>query len=102
MSTFFSRTSADSARKQDGNANAAHSLRLSELSPGEYGRVVSYRPGPSLIRGALLSMGLTPGTVFQIIRIAPLGDPVEIRVRGSSLTLRDGEAAVLQIERADP
>jgi ferrous iron transport protein A len=44
-------------------------------------------------------MGLTPGAEFVVTRYAPLGDPVEIRVRGFSLTLRRDEAAALQVEK---
>ncbi|OBS08522.1 Ferrous iron transport protein A [Acidihalobacter prosperus] len=44
-------------------------------------------------------MGLTLGAEFTVTRLAPLGDPVEIRVRGSALTLRKDEAAALRIER---
>ena len=46
-------------------------------------------------------MGLTPGTAFEITRIAPLGDPVEIFVRGYSLSLRRHEALALDVERLD-
>jgi ferrous iron transport protein A len=44
-------------------------------------------------------MGLTPGTEFSITRFAPMGDPVEIKLRGFALTLRKDEAAILQIEK---
>ncbi|NOS73271.1 MAG: ferrous iron transport protein A, partial [Methyloglobulus sp.] len=47
----------------------------------------------------LLAMGLTPGTEFSITRFAPMGDPVEIKLRGFALTLRKDEASVLQIEK---
>ena len=79
-----------------------HTPRLSDFMPGEYGRVVAYRRGDFGLRGTLLAMGLTPGTTFRVVRIAPLGDPVEIQVRGSSLTLRSAEAAVLMMERVEP
>jgi ferrous iron transport protein A len=44
-------------------------------------------------------MGLTPGTPFSITRFAPMGDPMEIKIRGFSLTLRRDEAAALLIEK---
>jgi ferrous iron transport protein A len=47
-------------------------------------------------------MGLTPGTEFTVIRVAPLGDPVEIRVRGFHLSLRKQEADTLIVEEIDP
>ena len=46
----------------------------------------------------LMEMGLTPGTEFTVTKVAPLGDPVEIRVRGSRLCLRKSETAVLSLE----
>jgi ferrous iron transport protein A len=44
-------------------------------------------------------MGLTPGTEIRVTRLAPLGDPVEVEVRGYSLSLRKDEAEVLQVQR---
>jgi ferrous iron transport protein A len=44
-------------------------------------------------RPRLMEMGLVPGTKIELVRFAPLGDPVEIRVRGYHLTLRKHEAA---------
>lgn len=49
-------------------------------------------------RQKLLAMGLTPGTEFTITRLAPMGDPIEIRVRGFALSLRKAEAAALMTE----
>jgi ferrous iron transport protein A len=45
-------------------------------------------------------MGLLPGTRVQFIRRAPLGDPVEISVRGALLSLRDQEAVLIQVDPA--
>ncbi|MDR2625733.1 MAG: ferrous iron transport protein A [Zoogloeaceae bacterium] len=52
-------------------------------------------------RQKLLSMGLTRGVEFQVTRQAPMGDPVEISVRGFSLSLRKDEAAALLVEWAN-
>jgi ferrous iron transport protein A len=52
-------------------------------------------------RQRLLSMGLTPGTEFLVTRVAPMGDPVEISLRGFSLSLRRDEAAMLLVEPVD-
>lgn len=76
-------------------------LNLGTLEVGQSGRILGYEPGGRAYRGKLLSMGLTPGTHFTVTRQAPLGDPVEIEVRGFKLSLRKGEAAALQIERVD-
>ncbi|MDV3349841.1 FeoA family protein [Leptothoe sp. LEGE 181152] len=74
------------------------SLTLSDLKVGQSGRVLGYQPGSQTYRGKLLSMGLTPGAQFVVVRQAPMGDPMEINVRGMHLSLRKGEAAVLQVE----
>ena len=74
-------------------------LALGELSVGERGRVVGLHRGDRTYRERLLSMGLTPGTEFTIVRAAPLGDPVEIAVRGYAISLRKGEAQLLRVER---
>lgn len=75
-------------------------LRLQDLSAGESAEVTGYKPGEAGYRDRLLAMGLTRGTPFTVIRVAPLGDPVEIDVRGFSLSLRKTEADVLLVRRA--
>ena len=78
------------------------SIRLSELQPGETAKISGYCRGSNkAYRQRLLSMGLTPNTSFQLVRRAPLGDPVEIRIRNFSLSLRQHEASILLIERED-
>jgi ferrous iron transport protein A len=72
---------------------------LKELGVGEHARVAGFAKGEPGYRHRLLTMGLTPGTPLTVTRVAPLGDPVEIEVRGYSLSLRRDEAAVLHIER---
>ncbi len=76
----------------------AHHLR--ELSVGERGRVIGLNRGDRGYRERLLAMGLTPGTEFTVLRLAPLGDPIELSVRGTSVSLRRGEAELLKVERA--
>lgn len=69
----------------------AGSLPLSALAPGTGGKVTEIKvPGAS--RPRLMEMGLLIGTSVELVRFAPLGDPVEIKVRGYHLTLRRHEA----------
>jgi ferrous iron transport protein A len=75
--------------------------RLREIAIGAKGRILGYESTNRCYKRRLLSMGLTPGTEFKIIRHAPLGDPTEIKVRGFSLTLRKDEADALCIEKVD-
>lgn len=72
---------------------------LATFKSGETGRVMNLSHSNPLYRQKLLSMGLTPGTHFLVRRVAPLGDPIELAVRGYSLSLRKSEADVLQVER---
>lgn len=74
-------------------------MQLSEMKIGNKGRIIKIKPGESLYRHRLLALGLIPGTEFKISHIAPLGDPIEICVRGFSLALRKKEANILQIEQ---
>lgn len=71
---------------------------LRDLAVGSIGRVVGYEKAARGYRGKLLAMGLTPGTEFTVTRHAPLGDPVEILVRGFKLSLRKDEANALFVE----
>lgn len=84
-------------RTEPGGA-AARGRRLWDLAPGERARVVGLAAGASAYRAKLLAMGLLPGTVIELVRSAPLGDPMELRVRGYGLSLRRAEAAVLELE----
>lgn len=72
---------------------------LKDLSVGERARVLGFAEGSSAYRRKLLSMGLTPGVEISITRVAPMGDPIEIRVRGFALSLRKAEAEALTVER---
>jgi ferrous iron transport protein A len=78
------------------------SISLGNMNVGDRGRVAGFAAGSKSYRRKLLAMGLTPGTEFTVSRYAPLGDPVEIRVRGFSLSLRKDEAAALLVEEAAP
>ena len=77
-------------------------LHLGALAVGQSGRIMGYEKGSRAYREKLLAMGLTPGTHFTVTRQAPLGDPIEIEVRGFKLSLRKGEAATLQVEPVTP
>lgn len=74
-------------------------LNLKMLTVGDTGKILGFDPSGKSYRKRLLAMGLTPGTEFTITRFAPLGDPVEIKIRGFSLSLRKNEAASLLIEK---
>jgi len=74
-------------------------INLKNLAVGDGGKIVGFDKTGKAYRKRLLAMGLTPGTEFSVTRFAPMGDPVEIKLRGFALTLRKDEAAILQIEK---
>ena len=70
---------------------------LSESPIGERGKVTAVN-GEGAIRRRLFDMGITPGAEVYLRKKAPLGDPIEIALRGYELTLRKAEAAHVEIE----
>lgn len=72
---------------------------INELKVGDRAKVAGFTDTGRGYRRKLLTMGLTPGTEIAIARVAPMGDPVEVRVRGFSLSLRKEEAAALNVEK---
>ncbi len=65
--------------------------RLSELKPGEIGFIESIGE-KGTFRQHLIDMGMIPGTQVNVIRFAPLGDPIQISIRGYELGIRKSEA----------
>lgn len=76
---------------------SADSQSLASLQVGRTA-IVSEIKVPLENRGRLLEMGLLVGTPVELIRFAPLGDPVEIKVRGYHLTLRKHEAEQIWVK----
>lgn len=74
-------------------------ITVRELSPGQTATVAGYDTSDPHYRSKLLSMGLTRGTQLRLVKVAPLGDPVEIEVRGYRLSLRKSEAQALLLKR---
>jgi Fe2+ transport system protein FeoA len=73
------------------------SRSLAEIPLGRTAKVTSVA-GPRAFRRRLLEMGLIPGTDVKVITIAPLGDPLQIEVRGGQWSIRRNEAAQIMIE----
>ena len=72
-------------------------LTLKHIRPGYKARVVKVRGGGA-IRRRLMDMGISPGVMLEVKRVAPLGDPVEVRLRGYNLSLRKNEADSIDVE----
>ena len=71
-------------------------IPLSELLPGQRARLVS-PPDGQLIGRRLQDLGFVPGTLLEVVRRAPLGDPVEIEIRGYRLCLRLEQLSDLRV-----
>ena len=73
---------------------------LDQLKPGDAGTVTQLNAEGQL-RSRLMDMGMITGTQVTMIRKAPLGDPLEVEVRGYSLSLRKKEARLVSLEMAE-
>lgn len=74
-------------------------LTLADLHVGDEATVIGYSVGDPGYRMKLLALGLTRNTPFKIVKAAPMGDPVEIELRGYRLSLRKLEATSIQVQR---
>lgn len=74
-------------------------MQFKDMKVGDSARIAGYEDSVSAYRRKLLSLGLTPGTELRITRQAPMGDPVEIAVRGFAMSLRKAEADALTLEK---
>lgn len=73
---------------------------LNKMVPGQTGTVVGYADDSPIVR-RLTELGLVPGRRVHYLRDAPLRDPLQIQVGGSSLSLRHSEASLVAIELDD-
>lgn len=74
-------------------------MTMADLKVGEMARISGYMFGNAAYRAKLLALGLTHGTSVKLVNQAPLGDPIELAVRGYHLSLRREEAKVVRVER---
>jgi ferrous iron transport protein A len=75
--------------------------RLSELEPGDKGIVIRIG-GSSSIRRRMMDMGVVRGAEISVVRVAPLGDPVEFEIKDYNLSLRRREAEYVYVELEEP
>lgn len=71
-------------------------MTLRDLKPGQ-GGIVSSLGAKGPMKRRIMDMGVTPGVEIRVIKVAPLGDPVEVTVRGYELSLRKEEAAQIEM-----
>lgn len=78
----------------------AGELSLAKLPIGAQARVIAVKGGGAITR-RLMEMGVVPGAPVRVIKAAPLGDPIEVRVRGYHLALRRTEAQTISVVAGD-
>ena len=76
-------------------------MLLSELEPGQ-NAIVESVGGSGAIRRHLLDMGLTPNALVTLQKVAPMGDPIELEIRGYTLTIRKEDAAKIEVTEDMP
>ena len=70
---------------------------LADLGLAQRARVTDVS-GAAPLRRRLMEMGVLPGTMLEVVRVAPMGDPIEVRVRGYALSLRRADARAISVE----
>ncbi len=75
---------------------------LEDLAPGQSGTILSIANKSGTVKRRLVDMGLTPGTEVKVTKIAPLGDPIEVTLRGYELSLRKADAAQIVMGQPRP
>jgi DtxR family Mn-dependent transcriptional regulator len=88
--------SLEGIRERKGRV-VGETMLLSELAPGTKAKIVKIN-GNGETRRRIVDMGMTPGTLIVVERIAPLGDPMEVKVKGYHLSLRMVEAGTVDVE----
>lgn len=76
-------------------------MTIREMRAGQAAEITGYRAGNAAYRAKLLALGLTRGAHLRLVNVAPLGDPVELEVRGFHLSLRRDEAEVLKVKEVE-
>lgn len=71
-------------------------LKLTDLPHGQDARVKNVQ-GSSRVSKRLMELGVVPGVALQVVKSAPFGDPIEVRLRGYSLAMRRSEADAIEI-----
>lgn len=72
-------------------------MTLDKLAIGQSAKIIAVG-GEGSLRNRLIDMGLIPQTTVMLRKVAPMGDPIEIRLRGYELTLRKEDASVITVE----
>ena len=71
-------------------------MTLNDIKPGQTATIVRLC-GEGAVKRRIMDMGLTKGTQVTVCKVAPLGDPIELAVRGYELSIRKDEAAAIEV-----
>ncbi len=91
----FQKKQVDDQRGEAGKKMTATSL--DKMKPGQKGKIVRVR-GAGAVSRRLVDMGVVRGTTVEVIKVAPLGDPIEVKLKGYNLSLRKEEATGISVE----
>ncbi|MBO0476023.1 ferrous iron transport protein A [Vagococcus sp. DIV0080] len=83
---------------KDSGEKRSQTVSLNTLKPGEVG-TISHITGQNILKRRLMDMGMTQGTPIKLVKVAPLGDPMELKIRGYQLSIRKSDAELIFIER---
>lgn len=87
----------EEVKKKQEQGGAKMTIPLRELKPGQKGKILAVKSKGELGK-RIASMGITPGAMVEVKRVAPLGDPIDIKVKGYHLSLRKEEAGGITVE----
>ena len=71
---------------------------LANASTGDSCVVLNIEPEPAELKSRLYALGVIPGSRLKVLRFAPLGDPMQVRIGGSYLSIRKAEADIISVE----
>ncbi|MCY4171805.1 MAG: FeoA family protein [Bacteroidetes bacterium] len=74
-------------------------MTLQDLQPGESGKILEFES--SVRSERLMEMGMLPGVIVKVVRFAPLGDPIDLRVQGYHLSIRRDQAAKIHVSKCE-
>ncbi|MDQ2798486.1 MAG: ferrous iron transport protein A [Armatimonadota bacterium] len=95
------RRASEDQRLAEADETGHVEMSLGQMRPGEFGHVLSICTECDA-RPHLLELGFTKGVAVEVVRLAPLGDPMTVRVRGYLLSLRHSEAEAIWMRRCPP
>ena len=74
-------------------------ITLSDAARGDRCVVLDIAPEPPELKSRLYALGIIPGSALEILRFAPLGDPMQVKVGGSSVSIRRSAAKIITVEK---